>query len=247
MRYRSLLVENEEHSLARLRRLLASFSEELTIVGEAMDGLAAVEIAQAQRPDLVFLDIDLPGLNGFEVLERLDYRPAVVFTTAFNQHALKAFDSFAIDYLLKPIEQEALARALAKLRALGFNQTHLSRALENLLASSSTQPLQRLSCRLGDRTILVKVSEVLYFQADNKYTSVNLASGEYLIDTPLVDLEKRLNPQDFVRIHRSTLVNIAWISEIRRSYDGRLRVVLRDVKGTELVASRSYTENLRNL
>jgi two-component system LytT family response regulator len=247
VKYRSVLIENEEHSLARLRRLLSSFDQDLEVVGEASDGPSAVEVARSCNPDLLFLDIDLPGFNGFQVLERLDYQPAVIFTTAFNEHALRAFNTFAVDYLLKPIEADALARALGKLRAMGFNHTQFSRALEQLLESSGTRYLSRISCRVGDRTLLVKIGEVLYFQADNKYTSVHVASGEYLIDTPLVELEQRLNPRDFVRIHRSTLVNVAWIAEIRRSYDARMRVVLRDSKGTELVASRSYADNLRNL
>jgi len=216
-------------------------------VGEAADGLTAVEVVRATHPDLLFLDIDLPGINGFRVLEELDVQPAVIFTTAFNEHALRAFDNFAVDYLLKPIEMEALERALSKLRALGFNHAQLSRALEQLIETTRTEYLTRISCRVGDRTVLMKVGEVLYFQSDNKYTSVHVASGEYLIDTPLVELEQKLNPRDFVRIHRATLVNVAWIAEIRRGYDGRQRVVLRDSKSSELIASRSYADNLRAL
>ncbi len=212
-----------------------------------MDGPSAVALIRQLSPDLVFLDIDLPGLNGFQVLDQLDQQPAVIFTTAFNEHALRAFDSFAVDYLLKPIESDALARAIKKLQAMGFNQAQFSHALSQLLESSGSRYLNRVSCRVGDRTVLVKIGEVLYFQADNKYTSVHSATSDYLIDTPLVELEQKVNPHDFVRIHRSTLVNVAWISEIRRSYDGRPRVVLRDPKATELVASRSYADNLRNL
>ena len=247
VKYRSVIIENEEHSRARLRRLLSAFEPGLEIIGEAADGPSAVEVVRRSNPDLLFLDIDLPGFNGFQVLEALENQPAVIFTTAFNEHALRAFDAFAIDYLLKPIEADAVARALGKLRALGFNHAQLSSALEQLLETSGTRYLSRVSCRVGDRTVLVKIGEVLFFQSDNKYTSVHVASGEYLIDTPLVELEQRLNPREFVRIHRSTLVNVAWIAEIRRSYDGRLRVLLRDSKNTELVASRSYADNLRNL
>ena len=247
VKYRSVVIENEEHSRTRLLRLLSSFDQDLEVVGEASDGPTAVDVTRASNPDLLFLDIDLPGFNGFEVLEKLDYQPAVIFTTAFNEHALKAFDAYAVDYLLKPIGSDAVARALAKLRAMGFNHAQFSRALEQLLESTGTQYLSRVSCRIGDRTVFVKIGEVLYFQADNKYTSVHVVNGEYLIDTPLVELEQRLNPREFVRIHRSTLVNVAWIAELRRSYDGRLKVVLRDSKDTELVASRSYADNLRNL
>ena len=245
MTFRAVIVENEEHSLTRLRRLLEGFPEHVRVVGEAKDGPSAVDVVRATAPELLFLDIDLPGCNGFEVLERLDRQPAVVFTTAYNQHALEAFKTHAIDYLLKPIESSALQRALEKLHR--FNHAQFARALEQLLERSGSRYLARISCKVGDRTILVKTGEVLYLQADNKYTAVHTATNEYLIDTPLIEVEARLNPSDFVRIHRGTIVNIAWIAEIRRAYDGKLVVVLKNSKGSELVASRTYAENLKNL
>lgn len=247
MRYRSFLVENEEHSLARLRRILAELPQEVEIVGEAMDGPSAVEKIQALAPDLLFLDIDLPGLNGFQVLDALPHQPAVIFTTAFNQHALDAFKTHAVDYLLKPIDAMGVARALAKMRALGVAPPGSAHALQQVIDSFGSRYVTRLPCRLGDRTILLKIGEVLYVQADHKYTAVHTAQRELLIETPLVELERRLNPRDFVRIHRATVVNVAWIAEIRRSFDGKMRVVLSDPKATELLASRLYADNLRNL
>lgn len=233
--------------MARLRRLLAGFSNEVEIIGHAADGPSAVELIRAQRPELVFLDIDLPGFNGFQVLERLDVQPAVVFTTAFNQHALKAFETYAVDYLLKPIEPEGIKRSLSKLRVMGFNQAQFSLALEQLLELNGSRFLRRVSCKVGDRTMLVNVGEILYFQADNKYTALHTVASEYLIETPLAELEAKLNPNDFIRIHRSTLVNVSWIAEIRRTFDSKIVVVLKDAKATQLVASRRYSDSLRNL
>jgi two-component system LytT family response regulator len=247
MKFRCILVENEELSLTRLRRLLSSFPNEVEVIGVATDGPAAVELIRAQRPDLVFLDIDLPGFNGFQVLERLDVQPAVVFTTAFNQHALKAFETYAVDYLLKPVELEGIKRSLGKLRGMGFNQAQFSLALEQLLELNGSRYLRRISCKVGDRTILVNTGEILYFQADNKYTALHTVATEYLIETPLSELEARLNPQDFIRIHRSTLVNVSWIAEIRRIFDHKTVIVLKDAKATQLVASRRYTDNVKNL
>ena len=247
MKHRCVIVENEERSMARLRRLLAQFPQDVDIIGEAGDGPAAVELIRARRPDLVFLDIDLPGYGGFQVLERLDVQPAVVFTTAFNQHALKAFATYAVDYLLKPVEAEGLKRALAKLRVMGFNQAQFSLALEQLLELSGSRYLRRISCKLGDRTVLVNAGEVLYFQADNKYTALHTVASEFLIETPLTELENTLNPKDFIRIHRSTLVNVAWIAEIHRTFGSKTIVVLKDAKATQLIASRRYTDTLRNL
>lgn len=247
MKYRCVIVENEEHSLSRLKRLLAGFPSEVEVVGEAVDGPSAVATIRQTAPDLVFLDIDLPGFNGFQVLERLDRQPAVIFTTAFDQHALRAFKTHAVDYLLKPVENEAVSHALEKLRGMGFNHAQFTLALEQILELTGSRYLTRISCKEGDRTVLVKTGEVLYFRADNKYTSLNTVAHEFLIDTPLAELEQRLNPRDFVRIHRSTLVNISWIAEIRRGFDGKLHVVMKDAKGTELVASRMYADRLRSL
>ena len=247
MKLRAVLVENEEHSLSRLRRLLLGFPQDIEVIGEAADGPSAVLVIRAQVPDIVFLDIDLPGFNGFRVLEELEQQPIVIFTTAFNQHALDAFKTHAVDYLLKPIDAEAVGRALAKLRAMGFNHGQFTRALEQLLDSASSRYLTRLACKEGDRTVLVKIGEILYFQADNKYTSVHTISREFLIDTPLIDLERKVNPKDFIRIHRATLVNISWIAEIRRSYDAKMTVLLKDVKGKELAVSRMYADNLKNI
>ena len=248
MRYRCILVENEELSISRLRRLLADLPDAVEIVAEATDGPSAVAQIRAHHPDLVFMDIDLGGgFTGFDVLAQLDFQPAVIFTTAFNQHALQAFKTYAVDYLLKPIEQKSVERALEKLRAMGFNQAQFAVALGQLLELSGSHYLTRLSCKVGDRTILVKTGEVLYFQADTKYTALHTLTAEHLLDQPLVELEARLNPRDFVRIHRSTLVNVSWIAEIRRTFDGKLAVVLKDAAGTQLVASRNYAENLRNL
>ncbi|HEX7841656.1 MAG TPA: LytTR family DNA-binding domain-containing protein [Kofleriaceae bacterium] len=247
MKLRAVLVENEEHSLSRLRRLLLGFPQDVEVVGEAGDGPSAVAVIRAQVPDIVFLDIDLPGFNGFQVLEHLERQPVVIFTTAFNQHALDAFKTHAVDYLLKPIDAEAVGRALAKLRAMGFGQGQLTNAIEQLLDSVGSRYQTRLACKEGDRTVLVKIGEVLYFQADNKYTAVHTVSREFLIDTPLVDLERRLNPKDFIRIHRATLVNLSWIAEIRRSYDGKMTVLLKDAKSKELAVSRMYADNLRNI
>jgi two-component system LytT family response regulator len=247
MRYRCVLVENEERSLSRLRRLLSDFPDDVEIVGEASDGPSAVEVVRRVQPELLFLDIDLPGFSGFQVLERLDLQPAVIFTTAFNEHALRAFRTFAVDYLLKPIDGEAIQRSLAKLRALGFNQAQFSLALEQLLELSGSRYLTRIGCKVGDRTILVKTGEILYFRADNKYTALHTVTNEFLLDTPLVELEQKLNPKDFIRIHRATLVNVSWIAEIRRSFDGKLVVVLKDKSETQLIASRNYADSLRNL
>lgn len=247
MKYRSVIVEDEEMSRKRLRRLLEEFPEDIEIVGEADNGLTAVEVIRSLNPDLLFLDIGLPGLDGFQLLANLDRQPAVIFTTASNQYALEAFKTYAVDYLLKPIDEDALGRAVEKLRTMGFNPANFAQALERLSVSMGNQYLSRIMCRIGDRLFIVKIPDILYFQSNNKYTTVATLGKQFLIDTPLVDLERKLNPEDFMRIHRGTIVNIAWISELRRGIDGRMKVVLLDKQGSELPVSRLYSETLKAL
>jgi two-component system LytT family response regulator len=247
MRYRVVVVENEEHSLARMKRLLDQFPEQVEVIGDAVDGPSAVDVIRRLVPDVIFLDIDLPGLNGFEVLAKLDRQPIVIFTTAHNQHALDAFRTHAVDYLLKPIDVKAVSRSLQKLASMVVSPAHVSDMLARLRELDSARSLDRIACRNGDSTVLVKLGEITYFQSDNKYTSVFTLNREFLIDASLIDLERRLNPKDFVRIHRSTLVNVSWIAEIKRGFDGRTTVLLRDLKDKELPVGRTYVDVLRRL
>lgn len=231
--------------MSRLRRLLLGFPQDIEIAGEATDGPSAAAAIRAQTPDLVFLDIQLPGCNGFQVLQEVERQPAVIFTTAFREHALDAFNTRVVDYLLKPIDADAIAKALAKLHA--FNDDQVGRTSTDPATSSASRYPVRLPCREGERITLVKLGEILYFQSDTKYTRVQTANRDYLIDTPLIELERKLDPRDFIRIHRATIVNVSWIAELRRSYDGRVAVLLADAKSTELAVSRHYQGNLTDL
>lgn len=238
------IVEDEEPSRKRLKRLLGAFSDTITVVGEADNGETAVDLIQRLRPRLLFLDIQLPGIDGLKVLERLSYQPAVIFTSAYHQYALDAFKAIAIDYLLKPIDAAKLEKAIRKLETVGFQQEDLTSKLEQLLNASRKAHQPRIPLKVGERIDLVDPDEILYFQSDNKYTKVKTSSREYIIDTPLVDIEKKLNPDTFIRIHRATIVNLDWVVELHKWFGGRLKVCLRDKDSTELVASRSYAGKL---
>lgn len=250
--YNAVVVEDENHSRMRLCRLLSNFSDDVRVVGEAADGPTALDLIDRLKPDLVFMDIELPGFNGFRVWHSAKHKPDVIFTTAFDEHALEAFQTSAIDYLLKPIDLQALRRALTKYREFGSNPTHLAATIARFMDQPATTYLTRITCREGDKIIPIGVGEVLYFRSDRKYTAVHTANAgtacphAYLSEKPLIELERELNPRDFVRIHRSTIVNISWIKHIRRDHDGKLRVQL-SVGNAELMASRTYAENLRNL
>lgn len=241
----TVIVEDEEPSRNRLKRLLAAFGNTIEVVGEADDGLKAVEIISRLRPRLLFLDIQLPGIDGLKVLEKLSYQPAVIFTSAYHQYALDAFQAVAIDYLLKPIDAAMLEKAINKFKRVGFGQQEtLSDKLQQLLQVTQGTQQNRIPLRVGDRIDLVTPDEIVYFQSDNKYTKVKTRSKEYVIDTTLGELEEKLDPKKFIRIHRSTIINIDWVVALHKWFGGRLKIDLRDHPQVEIIASRSYAAKL---
>ena len=242
----TVIVEDEEPSRRRLKRMLLAFGDTIELVGEAEDGLKAVEIITEKRPRLLFLDIQLPGIDGLKVLEKLPYKPAVIFTSAYHQYALDAFKAIAIDYLLKPIDNAMLEKAINKLKLVGFKQESIAEKLDYLLQATQNSAQNRIPLRVGDRIDLVNPDDILCFLADNKYTKVRTNAKEYIIDATLGDLELKLNPKKFMRIHRSAIVNVDWIVELHKWFGGRLKVCLRGHPEVELIASRSYAHKLTN-
>lgn len=223
MTLRALVVDDEPPARARLRAMLAELAE-IEVTGEAPDGEAALRMClaldPAQRPEIVFLDVRMPGMDGLELarhLALLPAPPAVVFTTAYDEHALAAFDAQAIGYLLKPIRKEKLELAVAIAQRL--TRTQLS-AVEALPAARG-----QLAIRVRDGLKLVRVEDVLYFTADQKYTTVHHAGGTDLIEDSLRTLEAEFASR-FTRIHRNTLVNTQRIEAIERDEDGQYQVRL---------------------
>lgn len=246
-----LIVDDEPLARARMRKLLEPFASRAVVVGEAGDGRQAVEMIRALKPDVVFLDIQMPGMTGFEVLAELpeDETPWIVFATAFDEYAVKAFEENAIDYLLKPIEPERLQLTIDKLERLDKGAGNnfyegLRRLVERTQGGSY---MQRLQVKIGDRTLLVHVRDIIRFESDEKYTAVHTLESKYIIDTPLVDLEQKLDPQAFIRVHRAHLVAIAHIVEIQRQFGGKLRVLLDDKSHTAIAVSRNYVDKVKGL
>ena len=241
---RAVVVEDEKASRDRLRRLLDAHRGVLELVAEAASGPEAVNVVTEQKPDVVFLDISLPGFDGFGVLRSLTSNPAIVFTTAYDDFAVKAFRENAVDYLLKPIEPSELAAAISRLQSRCLSDSTMTANKLSLAPGSDKQhPLARIACRTGDFTIFVQPADVHYFRAEQGYTTVKTSQKELLIEMSLTELEARLDSGDFVRIHRNTLVNMNHVASLKRSYDGRVKLQLSD--GSELSSSRRFAENLR--
>jgi two-component system LytT family response regulator len=248
MHLRAVVVDDEDLARRRLLKLLLKYGEELEIVGEARNGEEAVGLIASLRPDLVFLDVQMPGCDGFEVVRRLQEKPFIVFATAYNEYALKAFEENSVDYLLKPVEQKRLERTMDKLRRLfGTSSPGMSEDIARMLSRMASRTLQRLKVSLGDKIYLIEIQDIAYFESRDKYTYLHTTDREYLIDETLADLECKLDGSTFVRINRSYIVNVKFIREIVRWFAGRYKVRLKDAKETELIATRSYADQIRRL
>jgi two-component system LytT family response regulator len=251
MKLRAYLVDDEPLALERLRRLLESTGR-VEVAGSTTVPEEAVTALTLDPPDVCFLDIQMPRLNGFEVLARLPSQPIVIFTTAYDQYALKAFGVNSVDYLLKPIEPEALERALKKVERLRRSgqpaqpdlQTLLKQIAESLREARLEYP-ERIASRLGDRLWFLDLAQVTHFYAQDKLTFAVSGGKDYCVDYPITELEKKLDPKKFLRIHRSTVVNVGWIREVALLPGGALNVRLKDSKGTELTVARDRAREFK--
>jgi two-component system LytT family response regulator len=251
MKLRVYLVDDERLALERLRRLLENTGR-VEVTGFTTKPEEAVAALSENPPDVCFLDIQMPRLNGFEVLARLPSQPIVVFTTAYNQYALQAFGENAVDYLLKPVEPETLERALNKverLRGAGLSAQPdlqaLLRQITDSLRNSKTEFPSRIASRLGDRLWFLDVDRVSHFYAEDKLTYAVSEGKAYSVDHTIAELERKLDPSQFSRIHRSTLVNLAWIKEVSSLPGGALNVRLKDSRNTDLTVARDRAREFK--
>jgi len=242
---RAYLVDDEKPAIARLTRLLEATGR-VAIAGSATDPMTALDFLRAHDVDLLFLDIQMPGLSGFELLERLGKQPLVIFTTAYDRYALNAFDANSIDYLLKPIEPERLDRALekaARMSAAPPDVRALARELAVQLAPG--RRLERVASRVGERTTILEVARISHFVSKDKLTFAIVNGREHVVEFTLSDLEARLDPRRFARIHRATIVNTAFVQELFPSVDGGVVVRLKDAAGSELSVARDRVRDLK--
>lgn len=247
---RAMIVDDEPLARRRLRKLLAS-DPEVETVADCASGIEALSAIREHTPDLLFLDVRMPGLDGFEMLERIGahHVPLVVFVTAFDGFALRAFEVSAVDYLLKPFDRKRFAQAVtrAKSRLLSERGVDLNRRalalLEELRAQSSH--IERLLIKAGGRAFFLKVDEIDWVEAEGKYVRLHAGREGYLLREAIGTLEAQLDPKKFLRIHRSSIVNIDRVRELQHWFHNEYRVILRD--GTELTLSRSCRKRLAEL
>ncbi|HEX9165817.1 MAG TPA: LytTR family DNA-binding domain-containing protein [Gemmatimonadales bacterium] len=243
MKVSTVVADDEAVARAGLRRMLDAF-DWVTCVGEAANGPAAVEAINLLMPELVFLDIQMPGLSGTEVFRRITHRPLVVFTTAYAQHAVTAFELGALDYLLKPFGPERLDAALVRVRAALGEPAEVP-ALARLAEVQAQGPIRRLFVRSKGSVIPVPVDTVSWFEARGDYIAVHTGGARHLVHLSLNRLEERLDPARFVRIHRTHIVNLDAVQRFHRDEQGRLTAELAD--GTRLAVSRAKAAEVRAL
>jgi two-component system LytT family response regulator len=248
---RAFLVDDEALALKRLQRMLA-VTKRVQIVGASQDPVEAVPAILEAKPDILFLDIEMPGMTGFEMLGHLQPQPWVVFTTAYDRYALEAFGVNSVDYLLKPIEAAHLERALDKIERLRGNAASppgMTELIERLAAAAgavrSPAYPHRVASKVGERIEFVDLEQVTHFFASDKLTFAATAAKNFAVDYTIQELEQKLDPGKFVRLHRATLVNVAHVQELHSWFAGGMMVRLKDPKHTELKVSRDRVRALK--
>lgn len=247
---RTVIVDDEVLARRGIRAQLQQRSD-FEIVSECRNGLEAVDAIQREAPDLVFLDVQMPGLDGFGVLEAIDVEriPAIIFVTAYDRYALRAFEVNALDYLLKPIDAERFAKTLERARLqIERNDTrNLNRRLLNLLddIKSGQRYPERLVIKGGGRIVFLSVNEIDWIEAADNYVRLHAGRESHLMRETLSHLEKRLDPIQFARVHRSAIINLQRIKELHPLFRGEYEIVLKN--GTRISSGRNYRERLQEL
>ncbi|GAB3942603.1 LytTR family transcriptional regulator DNA-binding domain-containing protein [Spirosoma harenae] len=252
---KTILVDDEPLAINRLRRLLDKHRDTFEIIGEATNGAEGLTLIEAERPDIIFLDIEMPLLNGFEMLAKVTAVPMVVFATAFNQYAIRAFEENSVDYLLKPIEAERLTRTAQKIRTLverndtgpPANNPMTDSVMRLLAQMQPKKEIYSISVKTGEKIILVPLSDIAYFEAEDKYVFLATIDGQkYLTNYTLTTLAEKL-PDTFVRISRSIMINRHKIGEVHRHFDGKFVLSMNDKKGTKLSSGSTYGDAVKQL
>jgi two-component system LytT family response regulator len=245
----AFVVDDEPLAVRRLVRMLKETGK-VDVAGSSTDPVDALAALSEHPVEVLFLDIQMPGMTGFEMLGMLESQPLVVFTTAYDQYALRAFEVNSIDYLLKPIEQPHLARALDKIERLRGSSgppPEWKTLLEQLKGAMQQAPEypERIASRLGERVHILELAKVTHFFAHDKLTYAATETKNFVVDHTVSDLEQKLDPRQFCRIHRSTLLNLAWAREVDSWFGGRALVRLKDAKATELQVARERVHFLK--
>jgi two-component system LytT family response regulator len=245
--FRAIVIDDEPAARRLMKNLLEEHADVVQVVDEAGTGREAIQKIEEQKPDLIFLDIQMPDLTGFEVLERLNFKPNIIFTTAYEQYAIKAFENFSIDYLLKPIKEERLQLSIDKLKQFGrLNQTINVAGLQEIIKQlQAPQKATALPIKTGDRITLLRYENIVYLEAQDKYVYIYTVDGhKHLTDQSLTVLSEKL-PPEFYRIQKSYIINKDKIREMHRHFNSRYLFIMDDSANTRLTSGRTYHDVIK--
>jgi two-component system LytT family response regulator len=246
--YKAIVIDDEPAARRLMKNLLQEYAETVSVIAEAGNGREAIQKIEELNPDLIFLDIQMPDLTGFEVIEKLSRKPNIIFTTAYEQYAIKAFETFSIDYLLKPIKEERLQQSIEKLKQFGRLNTSINIGNLQDIIRQFQAPAKAtvLTIKTGDRIVLLRFENIVYLEAQDKYVFVYMADGQkHLTDQSLSLLIEKL-PAHFCRIQKSYIINKEKIREMHRHFNGRYLFIMEDKTGTRLTSGRTYHDELKN-
>ena len=245
--FKTIVIDDEPAARRLMKNLLQEHTDVVQVIDEAGTGREAIQKIETLKPDLIFLDIQMPDLTGFEVIEKLTHKPNIIFTTAYEQYAIKAFETFSIDYLLKPIKEERLQQSIYKLKQFGKADSPINiSGLQQIIEQFKTpQKATALPIRTGDRIVLLRFENIVYLEAQDKYVFVFTHDGQkHLTDQSLTTLSEKL-PSQFHRVHKSYIINKDKIREMHRHFNSRYLFILEDKPGTRITSGRTYHEAIK--
>jgi len=245
--FTAIIVDDERPARLMLSSLLEKHKNTINIIGQASNGKEAIKLIEECKPDIVFLDIQMPDMSGFEVLTNISNNPVIIFVTAFDQYAINAFAENSIDYLLKPVEEERLEKSIQKLLSLRKSQKVIDlKSIQEVF--NQLQPkkdITALPIKIGQKIILIRLAETAYFKSSDGYTSLYTSAGkEHITDLSLQELEEKL-PDNFIRVQKSYIVNKNNIKEIQRYFNNRLILFLDDINNTKITTGTNYITQIR--
>lgn len=244
-KYSAVIIEDEQLARQRLKQMLEEYADTIEVLGEADNGKAGLDLIGSVRPDVVFLDVQMPVLTGFEMVEQLDYSPYIVFTTAFEEYAIKAFETNSIDYLLKPFGRDRLQKTIEKLETKRSENPSFEQIRSLINNIQKPQKVHSITIPKGDQLLIVKLDDVSFFQAEDKYVFAHERSGKrHLMDKTLKSLIEQL-PAQFLRIHRGHIINMDHVAEISRGFKSRFYFKLGDLKQTTISSGASYHADIK--
>lgn len=244
MTYRTLIVDDES-SACNLDNMLARIEAPFNIIGKAADGFDAIKLINDSKPDVVFLDTELPGINGIELLERCTFDPFIIFTTTHTQYAIKAFEAKTIAYLVKPVVEKRLVTAIIKLLKMTRMSPEPIASIPTPVSNKAAANLPLLPVKNGDVIFLIPMESIIWISAEGKYTIIATKEKQYVSSYTITELEKRLYLPSFLRVHRSYIVNLKHIVELRKNSSGKLKCITSVPPDENIYVSKNYYDNLK--